>query len=68
METKRKKMVLLNRWSDIIVNELTDEEAGRIIKAMNDYVLKGIEPDFTDRLLKWFWSDIKETLDYVNRN
>lgn len=68
-ERKRKpRVVLLKRWRNIICNELTDEEAGRLLLAAYDYVGNGVEPDFEDnRALKVFWEDVKDTQDYYNQ-
>lgn len=59
MAVKKKdpQIILLDRWRDTF-ESLTDEEAGQVIKAMFAYWHDGKQPDFKDRLLKFFWGDI----------
>ena len=37
------------------MQELSDAQAGKLIKAMSDYSLNGVEPEFTDSKLRLCW-------------
>ena len=58
-ERKKPQILLLDRWEKTILEDLTDEEAGRILKAMYKYFKHGEDPVFQDRLLRFFWEDIE---------
>ena len=62
-ERKKPQILLLDRWEKTILEDLTDEEAGRILKAMYKYFNHGDEPAFQDRLLRFFWEDIEKWLN-----
>lgn len=62
-ERKKPQILLLDRWEKIIAEDLTDEEAGKILKAMYKYFNHGEHPAFHDRLLRWFWEDVEKWLD-----
>lgn len=62
-ERKKPQILLLDRWEKIIAEDLTDEEAGKILKAMYKYFNHGDHPAFQDRLLRWFWEDIEKWLN-----
>lgn len=62
-ERKKPQILLLDRWEKTILEDLTDEEAGWILKAMYKYFNHGDEPSFQDRLLRFFWEDIEKWLD-----
>lgn len=51
-----------------IMKLLTDSEAGQIIKAVFDYEINSVEPEFTDRTLKIVFFDIKRFLDSNREN
>ena len=62
-ERKKPQILLLDRWEKTIAEDLTDEEAGKILKAMYKYFNHGDHPAFQDRLLRWFWEDIEKWLN-----
>lgn len=41
------------------MDELSDEEFGRFVRAYADYVEHGTEPDFCDRSMRMMWKTIK---------
>ena len=50
-------------WADMI-NTLTDEQAGIIMKAIYKYVVDGIEPVFNDdETLSMFWVSVEKWFD-----
>ena len=51
-----------------ILKLLTDSEAGQIIKAVFDYELNQVEPEFNDRTMKIVFFDIKRFLDSNKEN
>lgn len=59
---KNKAIFLLHSFDDLI-NHLTDEEAGQLLKAVYDYDMRGIERDFDDRSMFFLFHQIKDTLD-----
>lgn len=59
---KNKAIFLLHSFDELI-NHLTDEEAGQLLKAIYDYDMRGIERDFDDRSLFFLFHQIKNTLD-----
>lgn len=62
-----KAFLLLHDFSDII-NMLTDSEAGQIIKAVFDYEINSVEPEFSDRTMQIVFFDIKRFLDTNREN
>ncbi len=62
-ERKKPQIILLDRWEKTVVDDLTDEEAGKILKAMYRYFHHGEQPAFQDRLLRFFWEDVTKWLD-----
>ena len=54
---------VLFRW-EVVIDNLTDREAGKLLKAMFHYRTKGENPNFAknDRL-NIFWCDVKDWLD-----
>lgn len=69
MANKKKspQIIMLDRWKDNF-QKLTDEEAGKIIKAIYAYWHEGEMPKFKDRLLEFFWDDILTWLDDSREN
>ena len=62
-QEKKAPIILLERFS-VGFSMITDEQAGRIIKAVYSYRFENKEPDFkNDVILKFFWLDIKNWLD-----
>lgn len=51
-----------------ILNLLTDSEAGQIIKAVFDYEINSVEPEFSDRTMQIVFFDIKRFLDSNREN
>ena len=62
MPDNEKKSFILYHDSFSIFSELTDEEAGKLIKAIFEYECSGIIPDL-DKLLKMAFLPIKNRLD-----
>ena len=46
-------------WADMI-QSLTDEQAGAIMKAIYRYCVNGIEPVFKDDTLSMFWVSVEK--------
>ncbi|MBE7004184.1 MAG: hypothetical protein E7425_07865 [Ruminococcaceae bacterium] len=46
-----------------LLEQLNDEELGRLFRASFDYAKSSIEPSFDDRILKMAWGSIKTCLD-----
>ena len=69
MANKKKspQIIMLDRWKDNF-KKLTDEEAGKIIKAIYAYWHEGEMPKFEDRLMSFFWDDILIWLDDSREN
>lgn len=65
-EEKRAQIILLDRWRKNF-EMLTGEQAKQIINAMYNYQFDGIEPEFTDTLVIFFWQDVKQWLDDSNK-
>lgn len=65
-EEKRAQIILLDRWRKNF-EMLTAEQAKQIINAMYNYQFDGIEPEFTDTLVIFFWQDVKQWLDDSNK-
>jgi len=59
---KNKATLLLHSFDELIVC-LTDEEAGRLLKAILDYDIRGEETEFDDRALRFLYIQIKNSLD-----
>ena len=59
---KNKAIFLLHSFDELI-NHLTDEEAGQLLKAIYDYDIRGIEREFEDRSLFFLFHQIRDTLD-----
>ena len=59
---KNKAIFLLHSFDELI-NHLTDEEAGQLLKALYDYDMRGIEREFEDRSMFFLFHQIKNTLD-----
>ena len=62
MGEKRKGIILLMRWQKNF-ESLTDEQAGRMVKAMFKYEKSGCAIYFNDDKLDFFWLDAKDWLD-----
>lgn len=62
------KTFLLLHDFGAILNMLTDTEAGQIIKAVFDYEINSVEPEFTDRTMQIVFFDIKRFLDSNREN
>lgn len=62
MGDKRKGIVLIMRWQKNF-ESLTDEQAGRMVKAMFKYEKSGCAIYFNDDKLDFFWLDVKDWLD-----
>lgn len=62
-----KTFLLLCDFGEII-NMLTDSEAGQIIKAVFDYEINSVMPEFSDRTLQIVFFDIKRFLDSNREN
>jgi len=62
MTEKRKGIVLIMRWQKNF-ESLTDEQAGRMVKAMFKYEKNGSAIYFNDDKLDFFWLDVKDWLD-----
>ena len=62
-----KTFLLLHDFGDII-NMLSDSEAGQIIKAVFNYEINSVEPEFTDRTMRIVFFDIKRFLDSNREN
>ena len=43
-----------------MINALTDDQAGAILKAIYKYTVNGIEPVFKDETLSMFWISIEK--------
>lgn len=41
------------------MDELTDEEFGRFVRAYASYIETGVEPDFSDRSMRMMWKTVK---------
>ena len=64
-EYERVYFSLLSRFGKGI-KKLTDEDAGRLLKAIYDFELDEQEPDFdedTETLLAYVWSDVRDWLE-----
>lgn len=59
---KNKATLLLHSFDELI-SCLTDEEAGRLLKAILDYDIRGETADFDDRALQFLYIQIKKSLD-----
>lgn len=46
-----------------IINELTDAELGKVMRAIINYVVNGIDRKFDDRILEMAYGFIKRPLD-----
>ena len=55
---KRSSFILLLEHVHTM-EELTDEEFGRFIRAYSDYVENGTEPEFSDRSMRMMWKMVK---------
>jgi len=66
-ERKEGQLILLDRWG-VIFAELTDEQAGKILKAMYQYKHKEQVPQFKDNELRLFWLDVKQWIDESNEH
>lgn len=68
-DSERVYFSLLTRFGKGI-KKLTDDEAGRLLKAIYDFELEEQEPDFDEEeetLLSYLWSDIHEWLENNKR-
>ena len=64
----KKSFYFLLEWADTF-KLLTEEQCGRLIKAMIAYEKDGIEPDFSDDILRFAWlSNIKPKMDELNEH
>ena len=68
--------IILYKDQSSLISQLTDEEAGLLLKAIYDYSINDgnnadeLQPSYfsnADRLLIGVWGQIKEKLDYNNR-
>ena len=59
---KNKAIFLLHSFDELI-NHLTDEEAGQLLKALYDYDMRGIGREFEDRSMFFLFHQMKNTLD-----
>ena len=41
------------------MDELTDEEFGKFVRAYASYIETGVEPDFSDRSMRMMWKTVK---------
>ncbi len=58
----------LLEWADMF-NLLTEEQCGALIKGMIAYEKDGIEPGFTDDILRFAWlSNIKPKMDALREH
>ena len=69
---EREPMSMKKRGSFIMLlehvhtmDELTDEEFGKFVRAYASYVETGVEPDFSDRSMRMMWKTVK-AFDYMN--
>jgi len=58
--------ILYTQFSEVI-GELSDEHAGKILKALFDYAVTGKEPEFLG-VLKLAWIPIRQQIDRTNEN
>lgn len=63
---EREPMSMKKRGSFIILlehvhtmDELTDEEFGKFVRAYASYIETGVEPDFSDRSMRMMWKTVK---------
>ena len=63
---EREPMSMKKRGSFIMLlehvhtmDELTDEEFGKFVRAYASYVETGVEPDFSDRSMRMMWKTVK---------
>jgi len=40
------------------MDELTDEEFGKFVRAYASYIETGVEPDFSDRSMRMMWKTV----------
>lgn len=59
---KPKGMLLLLRWQKNF-NALSDESAGRMVKAMFEYETNNSNIVFNDAVLDFFWNEVRDWLD-----
>ena len=59
---KNKATLLLHSFDELI-GCLTDEEAGRLLKAILDYDIRGNTTDFDDRAMRFLFVQIRNSLD-----
>ncbi len=59
--TNKKAFLLYYDYFDII-SELNDEQAGKLLKAIYEYLLYGTEIDSQDGMLRIVWKQIKNNL------
>lgn len=66
-EENKKEWQSFKLFADMLpqFEEMTDAEAGRVIKAIFNYAVNGRDTDFSgeDRLIKSFWRSTREKLD-----
>lgn len=46
------------------IEELTDDEAGQLLRAMLNYGANGVLPEFADRTMKVIWNAIQPRIDH----
>ena len=64
----KKSFYFLLEWADTF-KLLTEEQCGRLIKAMIAYEKDGTEPEFSDDILRFAWlSNIKPKMDELNEH
>lgn len=63
---EREPMSMKKRGSFILLlehvhtmDELTDEEFGRFVRAYASYIETGVEPNFDDRSMRLMWKTVK---------
>ena len=63
---QKDSFILYTQFSEVI-GELSDEHAGKILKALFDYAVTGKEPEFLG-VLKLAWIPIRQQIDRTNEN
>ena len=61
-DKQRKKSFVLYLDYVEIISELTDEQAGKLLKAIYDFLLNGVELESKDGMLRIAWKQIRNTL------
>lgn len=61
--TKNKKAFLLYHDSFEVISELSDEQAGKLLKALFDFSINGTELQTDDGMLRIVWKQLKTILE-----